>query len=101
MSENLRDTSRMLSPAVRSTIDALDLEAVDDAVIRLALHFAETIDDNDNQAWAMRWLAPHLLDCLAALGATPAARAAIKGGAPPAQPSMSRLTAIRAAHKTA
>lgn len=101
MSEKLRDTDRMLGPAVRSTIEALDLEAVDDAVVRLALHFAETIDDNDNQAWAMRWLAPHLLDCLAALGATPAARAAIKGGAPAPQQAGSRLTALRAAHKTA
>lgn len=91
----------MIGPAVRSTIDALDLEAVDDAVIRLALHFAEVIDNHGDQAWAMRWLAPHLLDCLTALVATPAARAAIKGGPPATQQNVSRLTALRAAHKTA
>lgn len=91
----------MLGPAVRSTISALELEAVDDAVVRLAISYADVIDANDNPAWAMRWIGPELLACLTALGATPAARAAIKTG-PAASPKTGDwLTTLRAAHKTA
>jgi hypothetical protein len=101
VAENLRSTERMLGPAVRSTIDALELEAVDDAAVRLAIRYADVIDAAGDQAWAMRWIGPELLSCLSALGATPAARAAIKGVAPAAPQRVSGLTALRAAHKTA
>lgn len=94
----LRDASTLLRTAVDQTIAALGLAETDAAAVKLAREYAGTIDGMDGccaacdnphcgnrahtSAWAMRWLAPLLLDCLAELGATPAARAKVKKGEP-------------------
>ena len=98
---NLQDASRTLTAAVAETLDALGLGAEDAAVKRLAIRYAEVIDGcDDNPAWAARWIAPHLLECLDALGATPDARARIrklaKGGDSPASAPATRLDQLRA-----
>ena len=67
-----------LESAVRVTIDALQLGDEDAAAAKAALMLAENIDAMTDKVYAMRWLVPELLKYLDALGATPAARAAIK-----------------------
>lgn len=94
----LRDADTLLAPAVAETIAALDLAPEDTAAVRLTLQHAATIDACDNPEWAMRWLAPLLLDALEALGATPAARARLKGGKPK-DAAPNRLHALRAARR--
>jgi hypothetical protein len=102
VTENLRSVEQLIEPAVRSSVEALGLGRVDDGLVKLALRYAKAIDDHPDNAWAMRWLAPHLLECLTALGATPAARAAVRdagtgvtGKAPAAR--VSGLAQLRAA----
>ena len=83
---------------VNQTINELNLDAVDSAAIQLARRYATVIDGCDNQQWAMRWLAPLLLDVLETLGATPASRSRIKEGKPaPAQNNP--LTVLRNARR--
>ena len=67
----LRDASEMLWPAVDQTLRQLE------------------------DAWAVRWIGPLLLDALSQLGATPAARAAItkKGPGADGEDPLSRLRA--------
>lgn len=85
----LRDVSELLWPAVSETLSQLDLKPEDAAAKKLAQRYAQIIDElpdkaprgAPDQAWAMRWIGPLLLDTLTALGATPAARAAITKGA--------------------
>lgn len=82
----LRDADELIGPSVEQTIDALDLQAADSAAVQLARRYAALIDaqqDPKLRAWAMRWIAPQLLACLESLGATPAARARLKGGRTP------------------
>lgn len=83
-----------------ATINALRVAPEDAALVKMAVRYAETIDQHDDPAWAMRWLGPLLLDCLNALGATPAARSAASGGKVPpltgGKPN--RLAQLRAAH---
>lgn len=107
-----RDASELLLPAVREAIAALTLTEQDAGTVKLAEQYARTIDgaswhcadcdDEDcrreSNTWAMRWIAPLLLDCLEQLGATPAARARLKGGKPGDAP-VSQLAKLRAAHR--
>jgi hypothetical protein len=80
----LRDTAEFLSAAVEATIDGLTLTEADTAAVQLARYYANAIDQNPDPGWALRWLAPLLLDTLTELGATPAARARLtKGGQTP------------------
>lgn len=85
----LRDASELLWPAVAETIASLDLQPEDAAARRLAQRYAQVIDGlpdrgegtserAHDQAWGLRWMGPLLLDCLTALGATPASRAQIR-----------------------
>jgi hypothetical protein len=94
----IQHASRTMAAAVAQTLEALDVNEQDAAARKLAMRYAETIDQagrhcsgcddadckRETYSWAMRWLAPLLLDVLTALGATPAARAALtkKGGLP-------------------
>jgi hypothetical protein len=79
----LRDASELLWPAVSETVAVLKLDpdGQDAAAAKLALQYARTIDEappGKAYAAAIRWLGPELLKVLAELGATPAARAAMK-----------------------
>ncbi len=75
----LRAVDDMLAPAVRATVEALNLGPEDTAAAQVALQLARVIDQAADQAWAYRWLAPHMLAALEALNATPMARARVKG----------------------
>jgi hypothetical protein len=79
----LREVSQQLWPAVSQTVAVLKLDpdGQDAAAAKLALQYARTIDEappGKAYAAAIRWLGPELLKVLAELGATPAARAAMK-----------------------
>ena len=74
----LKDAGDLLWPAVAETLAALELGPEDAAAAKLAQRLAQNIDAMTDQVYAMRWLVPELLKVLAELGATPAARAAIK-----------------------
>jgi len=109
MAGHLRDTATLMAPAVAEVIDALQLADSDKAAGRLARQYARVIDEtpghcrgcDDPQcrrgltsAWLLRWIGPLLLDALAELGATPAARSRLKKGKPEeAKPG--RLQALR------
>jgi hypothetical protein len=93
----LRDASELLWPAVQETIASLGLLGSDAAAVKLAQRYAQVIDQAADQAWAMRWLAPLLLDALTELGATPAARARLTKGAKAPDGKPNRLAQLRAA----
>jgi hypothetical protein len=93
----LRSTDQMLLPAVKETVAALEITDKDAALIRLAEHYAATIDNaaENKRYYAVRDVGPLLLSALQALGATPViARTQDK----PAAPAVSKLAALRAAH---
>ncbi len=93
---NLQDAARLLKPAVADTIAALDLKPEDTAAAVLARRYAKAIDDGDGDA--LSWLGPKLLAVLEQLGATPAARAKLKGRpAPDGKPN--RLSQLRDARR--
>lgn len=99
----LRDASELLYPAAYATVMSLDIDrdGKDGAAAKLALQYARTIDEappGKAYAAAIRWLGPELLKVLAELGATPAARAAMKKPAKPADAKTSRLQQLRDAH---
>jgi hypothetical protein len=80
---HLTDAANLLRTAVDNTIEALDLGEQDAAAVRLARHYANLIDAQEDPkltAWALRWIGPLLLDVLESLGATPAARDRLKNG---------------------
>ena len=93
----LRDASELLWPAISETLTQLDLGSEHAAAKKLAQRYAQVIDGTADQAWAMRWIGPLLLDCLSELGATPAARARLTKGAKPADGKPNRLAQLRAA----
>ncbi len=76
----MRDPSEYLLPAVTETISALSLEAEDAAMVKLALHYARTIDQSPKREYTTRWVGPELMKCLESLGASPAARARLRKG---------------------
>ena len=108
----LRDADGLLAPAVAETIGALDLKPEDAALRKLAQRYAQVIDmsgrhchgceghgcKRESYSWAARWLFPLLLDALEQIGATPAARARLKGGKPADAP-VSQLAKLRAARR--
>ena len=67
----LKDSSTLLSAAVRETLDELKLGGIDKAATRLAITYAEAIDANPK---SVSYIGPRLLDALEALGATPRSR---------------------------
>jgi hypothetical protein len=93
----LRDASELLWPALAETLSQLDLGSEHAAAKKLAQRYAQVIDDTADQAYAMRWIGPLLLDVLTELGATPAAVARLTKGAKPADASPSQLEKLRAA----
>jgi hypothetical protein len=105
----LRDASELLYPAVCQAVSVLDLDGDKDAAaVKLAKQYARTIDEappGKEYYTRLRWLGPELLKLLESLGATPAARAAIKRGQAPDKPAatVSKLDRLRAAsiHKPA
>lgn len=82
-----RDPSEYLLPAVTATVSALSLEAEDEALVKVAKYIAQTVDraSDAKRAYCARWLLPELVRVLAELGASPAARARIKGGKAPVE----------------
>jgi len=94
----LRDASELLWPAVAQTLSQLDLTDADAAAAKLAQRYSQVIEQHEDQAWALRWIGPLLLDALEQLGATPAARARLKGGKPADAP-VSQLAKLRAARR--
>jgi hypothetical protein len=109
---NLRDTSELLYPAVQETLATLGLLPEDSAAKKLAQQYAKVIDSQNGHcracddpdcgrsqgsAWAMRWLGPLLLQALEALGATPAARAALAKGKDKTPAAKSQLDKLREA----
>jgi len=100
----LREASQLLWPSVSETIAVLKLDpdGQDAAAAKLALQYARTIDEappGKAYAAAIRWLGPELLKVLAELGATPAARAAMKKPAKPADGKPNRLAQLRVARE--
>ena len=98
----LREVSQQLWPAVSETIAVLKLDpdGQDAAAAKLALQYARTIDEappGKEYFARLRWLGPELQKILESLGATPAARAAIKKPAKPADGKPNRLAQLRAA----
>ena len=93
----LRDTSEFIWPAVAETLTQLDLGPEHSAAKKLAERYAQVIDRHADPAWAMRWIAPLLLDALSELGATPAAVARLTKGAKPADAKPGGLAKLRAA----
>lgn len=93
----VRDASELLWPAVAETLTQLDLGPEHAAAKKLAQRYAQVIDQTKDEAWAMRWLAPLLLDALSELGATPAAIARLTKGAKPADGKPGGLAKLRAA----
>ncbi len=97
----VRDASELLWPAVAETLSQLELTEADAGAAKLAQRYSQVIEQHEDQAWALRWIGPLLLDCLTALGATPAARAALtkKGG--PADSAEDPLAKLRARRRGA
>jgi hypothetical protein len=98
----LREVSELLWPAVSETIAVLKLDpdGQDAAAAKLALQYARTIDEappGKEYFARLRWLGPELQKILEGLGATPAARAAMKKPAKPADAKQNRLQQLRAA----
>jgi hypothetical protein len=106
MAGNLRDVSDLLWPAVQESLASVDTRPEDAAARKLAQRYAQVIDSmpdqaargQPDQAWAMRWIGPLLLDALRELRATPAARAqAATGKGTAATPGSDQLAKIRQA----
>lgn len=96
----LADADTLMAAAVAATLDAIQPDAKDTAARKLAVKYAQVIDQAEGdkeQAWVMRWIAPQLLDCLESLGATPRARKT--AGGKPADAKPTGLAALRDAHK--
>jgi hypothetical protein len=80
-----------LVTAVRAAVKALSLAPEDQAAVQLAIRYAVAIDAGE----PVEKCGPPLLVVLEALGMTPKARAAVKGGTS-ASPSASPLDELRA-----
>lgn len=96
-SSTLRSTSELLAPAIEKTIAALPLADADAAAAQLARRYAATIDAAEHRTEAMEKLGPKLLAALESLGATPAARSRLRGGAP--SRAENRLEVLRSARR--
>lgn len=80
----LREVDQLLYPAVYATVMSLDIDrdGKDSAMAKLALRIARVIDETPDpkQASALWHLGAELHKVLESLGASPAARAAMKRG---------------------
>ena len=94
----LRAVDDMLGPAIAQTIAALDLGPEHAAAVKLAERYAKVIDRAQDVGYAARWIGPLLLEVLAELGATPAARAKLPRKPDPKVPS--QLDKLRMARRT-
>lgn len=92
-----RSAGELLAPSVGQTLAALDLDDKDAAAAQLAAVYARVIDRANDQAWAVRWIGPLLLQALAELHATPASRKAGKAKEP-AKRAPSRVAQLRQVH---
>lgn len=90
---NLRPVDELLAPAVTGALAEMSFRDEDAGAVKLALQYAAAIDRAEDRAEALNQLGPKLLACLEALGATPAARARLKGG--PADVATNRLALLR------
>ena len=88
-----------LLPAVEETLAALKLAGGDLAAAQLARRYADTIDKARDQAWALRWIGPHLLDILTSLHATPASRPAPRPSLPAGPSQLDRLRERRSGRR--
>ena len=100
----LRDAGELLRSRVDITIGALQLDDRDAAAVKLARQYADLIDaahdrDAADQAYALRWIGPLLMNVLTELGATPAARARVQRGDKPDRAAQSKLAKLRAARE--
>ncbi len=97
----VRDASELLYPAVCESVAVLDLDpdGKDAAAVKLAKHYARLIDEASDakQANIARWLGPELLKVLESLGATPAARSALKPRGSKTSERASKLDQLREA----
>jgi len=95
----LRDASELLYPAVYATITSLDIDrdGKDGGMAKLALRLARVIDQapDDKQASALWHLGAELRACLESLGASPAARAAIKPPKPGTDGKQNQVQQLR------
>ena len=92
----LRDASEYLLPAVVGAINAIgDLEPEDEGLVKLAKHYARTIDQASKPEYATRWIGPELHKVLESLGASPLARSRIKGGKAPVDELDNPLSRLR------
>lgn len=99
----LREVSELLYPSVAATVASLDIDrdGKDAGMAKLALRIARVIDETPDakQASALWHLGAELHKVLESLGASPAARAAIKKPkTPDAKPDgLAKLRAAREA----
>ena len=98
---DIRDAGELLWPAVATTLAHINPGPEHEAIAKLAERYARVIDGTRDQAWAARWLMPLLLDCLAELGATPAARARLAKGGKQADAAEDPLSKLRARRRGA
>jgi hypothetical protein len=101
----LRDASELLYPCVSATIKSLGIDTADggpDAgMAKLALRLARVIDQTpDSKQPSVLWhLGAELHKVLESLGASPAARAAIKKPATPGNAKPNGLQRLRSARE--
>jgi hypothetical protein len=99
----LRDASELLWPAAKETVAVLDIDpdGKDALAVKAVLRIARIIDETSDakQANVYRWLMPELTRLLEQLGATPAARAAMKKNGKPGNAKPDGLAKLRAARE--
>lgn len=81
-----------LAPAVEETLKALELGGEGLAAAQVARQYARVIDRASDQAYALRWIGPLLLESLVALRATPMSR---KGEVKPGERRPTQLDQLR------
>lgn len=104
MAALLRDVSEMLYPHVYATVMSLDIDrdGKDAGMAKLALRLAKVIDatpDGKEHVSALWHLGAELRAVLESLGASPAARAAMKSSKPGGNGKPNRLQQLRAARE--
>jgi hypothetical protein len=71
----VRDADELLGPSIEESLAALGLDGAGAGAAQLARSYGRVLDTAADAAGAARWIGPELLRALAALGATPMARA--------------------------
>lgn len=95
----LRPVDELFVPVVKRVIGELETTPADAAVMLLALQYAGRIDNALDRTEALETFGPKLLTVLTALGASPAARAALSKGGGAANVGRGKLHAIREARR--